>query len=523
MIFSRENLRLTLIFIFIAAILWLVFSPVQLGGVTSYVVITGNSMEPDFKIGDLILTRKNPIYQVDQRVVYDNPKVGHVFHRIIDRDNDLFILKGDNNDWIDSYHPGSSEIIGKFWFSIPGGGSVITKLREPLYFTLFSLIILLILVSILFGKKDFHLFKKKGKYKLKMKKEKLTQSRESRQDLLLFLAVVLVAALVLGFISYSRPLTKMVTEEIPFLHQGEVNYFAPDQSGIYDSSGVHTGDPVFSQLNCILDLEFDYQFTAQNISDLEKEKFSGSYFLYGEVSDLDGWKRSFSLVPETDFIGTKAAAWTLLDLCRVQSLFIEKEQITATDSRHYKLSIYPRVSISGSVNGVSVAEEYRPEVSFQIDKQMMRLQDGFEGLNIDQDGVLLSYREVRNSLQIFGREFAIETARTLSLITLGIAILAAIIPVRSLYLDLHASEQSRIAVQYHPLLLNLEKGSAKTKTSHVIQVSSFQDLVKIAERYGSMILHESRGKTHHYSIQDDGTLYRYTMVVSTPPEEKSKS
>ena len=517
--FSRDNTKLALIFIFIVVMIWLIFSPVQLGGLTSYVVINGNSMEPDFMVGDLIVARKSPSYKINQPVVYDNPKVGFVFHRIIDQEGSQYILAGDNNDWIDSYHPESSEIIGKLWFSISGGGTVITKLREPLYFALFSLIILVILVSILFGKKDLQLFTKKGKYKFKMKKEKFTLSRESRQDLLLFLAVVGIAALVLGFISHTRPLTRLVTDELPFLHQGDLKYYAPDQSGIYDSSGIQTGDPVYSQLNCILDLEFNYQFSAPNMTDVESDAFSGSYLIYAEVSDLDGWKRSFSLVPETDFSGSKAETWMLLDICRVQSLFIEKEQKTATDSRQYNLSIFPRVSVSGSVSDIPIAEVYRPEISFQVDKQKMRLMDGVEGLKLDQDGSLLKPREVRNYLHIFGQAFSIGAARKVSLIMLGIAILGAIIPIRSLFLDLRASDQSRIQVQYHSLLLNVEKGSAKTKTSHVVQVSSFQDLVRMSESYGTMILHESRGKTHHYSIQDEGTLYRYSMVEPKPPEE----
>ena len=122
---SRQNRNQILIFVFVVIILWFVFGPVQLGGQTAYVILTGNIMEPDFEIGDLVVTRKSPSYEIDQRVVYDNPRVGFVFHRIIGRIQGEYVLKGDSNDWIDSYQPTESEIIGSLWFYVPGGGKII--------------------------------------------------------------------------------------------------------------------------------------------------------------------------------------------------------------------------------------------------------------------------------------------------------------------------------------------------------------------------------------------------------------
>lgn len=91
---SWEKTKSILIFLFIAVILWIAFGPVQLGGQTAYVILNGNSMAPDFKIGDLVVARKSLFYEVNQRVVYDNPKIGYVFHRIIDWENNEYIFKG---------------------------------------------------------------------------------------------------------------------------------------------------------------------------------------------------------------------------------------------------------------------------------------------------------------------------------------------------------------------------------------------------------------------------------------------
>ena len=146
-VLSRDN-RLNLLSVLI--IFWFVFAPIQIGGQVGYVIINGNSMEPEFQIGDLVITRAQTAFEPEDRVVYEHPRVGFVFHRIVGQEGETFTLKGDNNNWMDSYHPIHEEIIGRYWFVIRGGGNVIIKLREPAYFVSFALIIGLLLASIFF-------------------------------------------------------------------------------------------------------------------------------------------------------------------------------------------------------------------------------------------------------------------------------------------------------------------------------------------------------------------------------------
>ena len=516
---SRQDRNQILIFIFVAIILWMVFGPVQLGGQTAYVILTGNSMAPDFTIGDLVIARKSPAYKIDQRVVYENPRVGFVFHRIIDKDLEGFVLKGDNNDWIDSYHPTEKEVIGKFWFCIPGGGNVILKLREPVVFSFFALIILIIIASIFIFRKELPAVKRKTKNKITMDIKDFSLSRETRGDLLLLFAVTAAAALVLGGVSFTRPLTKMITEEVPYQHQGEFNYTAPDQVGIYDSRGIKTGDPIFTRLNCILDLEFSYHLSIPRMTESEEKNLEGSYQVYAVVQDIDGWNRSFSLIPETKFTGSSFETWTLLDICQVQSLFLDKEEQTAIGNRKYNLAIYPRVSISGLVQDIPIQDKYTPEISFQIDTEMMRLLDGTEGLELDQEESYFLSHEVNNTLSVFGMALGVKTARTIASIVFGIAILGAIYPAWSMISEVQKSNGARIRLQYDSLIVDVDKGSLKTKGTQVVQVESLNDLVKMAERYGAVILHEFDGKLHRYSVQDEGTLFQCSLEEIQPQED----
>ena len=162
---NGQNLRTLLYLLLICVLLWVGLGPTQLGGAVSYVVINGNSMEPDFHMGDLVITRRSVESNLDQRVVYIHPQIGYVFHRIVDENASGFILKGDNNDWLDTYQPGTSDILGEYWFDIPGAGNIIVSLRQPSFFVLFVLLILLILASIFLLPENILRKRKKGKRK----------------------------------------------------------------------------------------------------------------------------------------------------------------------------------------------------------------------------------------------------------------------------------------------------------------------------------------------------------------------
>lgn len=134
---NRSSTLVTLLFLFFSFIFLIAFAPTQLGGSVTYVIINGNSMEPDFHLGDLILVRTEPVYRAGDAVTYQNAEMGSfVFHRIIGAELDRFILKGDNNSWLDSYQPVRDEIVGKLWVHIPKLGKAVEWLRAPLQMSL---------------------------------------------------------------------------------------------------------------------------------------------------------------------------------------------------------------------------------------------------------------------------------------------------------------------------------------------------------------------------------------------------
>ena len=69
-------------------------------------------------------------------------------------------------------------------------------------------------------------------------------------------------------------------------------------------------------------------------------------------------------------------------------------------------------------------------------------------------------------------------------------------------------EPSRIKARYGPLLVAL-RGIDVGDDGRLIELESIEDLAKVAEREGRMILHRECGSVHQYFVQDVDVTYRY--------------
>ncbi|MBI3739873.1 MAG: signal peptidase I, partial [Chloroflexi bacterium] len=136
---------------------WTLLAPISLGGQAAYVIIDGSSMEPRFHLGDLVVVRQAQTYGVGDIVAYNNLELRrYVFHRIIAVKGDHFLLRGDNNQWDDSYQPVQSDLIGKFWFQFPGLGKWARWARTPSNMGLMAGIVGgLIALSLLIRKRNY--------------------------------------------------------------------------------------------------------------------------------------------------------------------------------------------------------------------------------------------------------------------------------------------------------------------------------------------------------------------------------
>ena len=491
--------------------LWMLFAPVQFGGQTTYVVVNGNSMEPKFHKGDLALVRQSSRYNVGEIVVYRHPTIGPIIHRIIGRDGDHYIFKGDNNNFIDSYQPTQAELIGAFWFHIPAIGQPFTKLHNRLVIAgLVAFSGFIVLLPFATGASKSKQRRKKRSQGERREPAMNIQS-ENGQTLLTLLVVVALASLLLGGLALSRPIDRTVSQTAAYQQSGTFSYSAAAPSGVYDANAVATGDPIFTEITNNVDFRFEYHLTS-----LAATNVSGTAGLQAVVGDSSGWKRSIVLLPPSSFKGNAFIALGTLDLSQVRDIINQFQTTTGVASSNYAVSIVPMVQVNGSVAGVKLADTFSPALQFHLDQNELQLVSSSSStstgdaspLNPSQSGQVKFAQTEPNALSLLKFQLSVSNARIGSLLGLILSF-CGLVWVGLLALgSARADEPARIQTRYGAQLIAVDDADFE-HTGRVIDVVKFDDLLRLALRDDRMIMHQSYDSSERYYVHDGAITYRY--------------
>lgn len=495
---------LGLLFVLVA---WVIFLPTQFGGNLTYIVITGSSMEPLFHEGDFVIADVQAEYKVGDIVIYFHPDVGRVIHRIIDRDGDHFILKGDNNGWIDGYYPSREEIIGKYRYSIPKIGKYFLKLRQPWLFSLFSgLSVFIIGVSMVNPPQTT----KKGKTGhsdfLHFFGVKLSQWKEGYW---FPVYIIGLGCLILGIFAFTRPLQKTVTDEITYTQKGQFAYSATAADDIYDQNTVQSGDPVFTALTCEVHLSFDYQVSAAGDT-----TGSGTYQLSTLIKSTNGWKRTISQVPQTQFEGSSFQVDQSIDLCEIQKFVSFVRETTGVDGQQFLLEVTPEVQYSGLVSGNPFQTKFNPVLSFRLDEQQVYLNNlsGFEEenpLSPVQEGIIPVEKTSPMTMNILGLNLPVSAARVISVIGILISVIGLIIPAISFKHVQKRDGRLSDRLEFGQMLVEVDQSPVGIN-DRMIEVSSLEDLLLLAEKNASVVMACRNPETTDYFVQVERRFFHFT-------------
>lgn len=489
--------------LFLAVLAWFYLAPIPFGGRAAYVIVTGNSMEPRFHRGDLVVLQQAAGYAVGDIAVYRHPQVGPIIHRIVDRDGPRFVFKGDNNDWLDSYRPEAAELTGKFWLHLPAAGRVVEQLRAPWALALLAAVTGVVGLTVVAGSRA-------GK-----PKRQLTETGQSpmshslyasRTDLFSVLIAAGLASLVLAVVAFTRPVLQTTSENIPYQQAGVFRYETDAPPGIYESDRVRTGEPVFRQLITRVDLRFDYEFSAEAPAGL-----SGTYRLLAQLGHDNGWKRTLELQPETKFEGPAFTIHSRLDLAELQALIDSLEQQTGLYNQPYTLQIQPRVTLTGSLAGLPIQEKFSPALVFALDPLQMRVaaeRGSGDPFFPSQSGLLQQPVTAPNTITLLGFQLNVLAGRRLALAGLVLSLGGCAALGWTVLQAGRADEPARIQLKYGPLLVAVHDSSPRPQAG-AIEVATIADLAKIAEREGRMILYQDNGHTCHYRVQSGEVSYNY--------------
>ena len=483
--------------------IWISFAPVKMGGQASYVIVKGISMEPGFHGGDLVIIHQANAYQVGDIITYHDAKMeAFVIHRIIDTIQDRFIIKGDNNTWIDDYEPTSDEILGKLWIHLPKMGLPLEWLRSPIKLALAAgLLGGLYLVNL-----NMKQINKKDRKKIKTSWDFVGVFNLS----LYAFGILALISLVLSVFAFSRPVMR-AAEDIKYTQAGVFSYTAAGASEIYDTGSVQSGEPVFTNLTCTLNLKFLYILQGQQ--DEQLENITGVQRFYATVLDQQsGWQRTIPLTSDTTFTGIPYTSSTTIDLCEVQDLVSLMENQTGVHSSTYTLDIVSRVSASGRISGQDFTDLFEPKLTFKFNSLHFYFQsDALEADPIQtiQPGSISNPDMTENTLKLLGLNPTVRGIRVVSVFGLLIS-LGGLLALGIYFIYISSrSQDATIRIKYGSILMDIYDEGLKT-WSPVIEMGSIDDLAKVAEHQNSMIMHLlPTDNGHHYLVQIEGTTYHY--------------
>jgi signal peptidase I len=143
--FARTNKAAGIAILILVCLFWMQYlRPQSLGGNAGYVLVSGQSMEPRYHTGDLVLVEKQHAYHAGQLIAYRVPKGdpmagAQVIHRIVGGDaKHGFIVRGDNRTAPDLWRPKPQDIVGSKALRFPGAIVVLQYVRAPLFLALLA-------------------------------------------------------------------------------------------------------------------------------------------------------------------------------------------------------------------------------------------------------------------------------------------------------------------------------------------------------------------------------------------------
>ncbi len=486
---------------------WLFLGPTQVGGTTSYAVIFGNSMEPMLHRGDLAVIREQSAYRPSDVVLYESPQLASkVLHRIVRVEDGRFVLKGDNNDFLDSERPTEDQIVGRLWLSVPAVGHVSEWLREPTHSALLVGLATLLALGGGVGVGAARRRRRGAPARVEAPRESRASGVGDPQPLLVGLGVALAAFGLFALLAFTRPTTAVETIPDAYAHQGRFAYEGVvRRSEVYPDGRVSTGEPVFLRLVPRLRVSFDYQFESR----LPAEA-AGNVSLAARVSDGRGWERTLVLARARPLAGGSASTSGTLDLRRIQAIIDRLRDLTGSAQSVYTVAVVPRVTVKGSVGGEPLDAVFAPALAFELGD--LRLQPKLDGSG---EGVgPFARREpgpgtqaTANRVELGALSLPVATARRLSLIGLIASTLLGLLGLALLSQRFRGEEQARIAARYGHLLLPVV--TRPQEWSRVTELADIESLVRLAQHHDRMILHVVDGDEHAYVVEEAGSVYRY--------------
>ena len=493
--------------------LWFFFAPTELGGRVDYAVIYGTSMEPTLHRGDLAVLHERSAYSVGDVVGYHNGDLHRVvLHRIIGRNGDRFVFKGDNNGFVDSFEATQGRVAGRLWVRVPAVGRIFLWVR-----TTRNAIVVGVLAALLLAGSG--LGAGAGVRRRRHSAHGGGGAREPRIASAAAWPVVTVGAagaLAFGLVAllgFVHSHTRLVSDGNAYLESTSLRYSGAAPAGpVYPAGRVQTGDTVFTKLVHRLTLTGDYRFTSAL-----PHAVHGKATFSARLESQQGFSRMLPLAPPAHFSGDRWRAHGTLDLGQLRAAIDEYEHSTGVLGDSYTIDVVTRIALRGVVGGESVRTTFAPTpVSFSLDTMKLKLllpepADGSgssasDPLHLTAAGAIM--RAAPATIALGPLHLSVATARKAGAAGGLACALVCLIGLVLLTRGRGSDELARIRRRYGSWLIDV---ASPLNAAQVVDLTTIESLGRLAEYYDRAILHHEADGAHTFAIEREGTLYRYRL------------
>lgn len=504
--------------------------PTALGGPATFIMIRGDSMEPTYSHGDLVVLHRASNYQAGDIVAYpmktyfDTGRL--VIHRVIGADANGFITQGDNRETADPWRATDSDIRGTAWVHIPKLGTYMAWLRQPNHLGALAAGILLIGGI---GGVETRRRRRHG-----MKRHLSGSSGQPRgglpsvgvQSTLAGLAVaagvLAVLFLVLGIFAFrSAPHAPSRVSQPTYSETGSFSYeIQMEPSTIYPDGVLRSPEsppdpgaeaaapqPAFANLAREARLTFTYQLEAGAPADL-----SGTIAADLVIHPRGGeWTRTTPVMAPHSFTGTEVTKQLSIDLSAVKALIAQVEEETGLRGGGYELVVTAKVEGKGTYGGSPIETSFESPFTLTYDGALITLP---AELTTKLQSSTTETVAVSRKLSLGVWSPSVSLARGLALTGFSTAFGAALVLGGYLAFLLWNDEQARIRARYGSQMVDVQ-ATEGDRREDAIGVASIRDLSRLAERFGSVILHQPLADGHRYFVRDGDDTYEYVIAAAS--------
>ncbi|WP_433828352.1 signal peptidase I [Actinoplanes sp. CA-015351] len=485
-----------------------------------YVVTYGVSMNPVYYAGDLVVIAKFDSYEIGDITAYhgaDGRK--KVLHRIIGGDAESgFVLKGDNNESIDTDTPTADEVLGRAVLHVPKVGTWLRLLVSPTSLGMLGFLFVGSRAAKIRNRRDIPRGRQKkrvikgmsgqgGSWAAALTVAKAVRRLHPALRAVAVLSIVLtVCALAIGVLGWMKPATQTTSgssaenEKMTFSYSAEV-----PRSAAYDGTTAYSPDPIYRKLVRFVVLRLEY---------LGKP---GEVDVFARLSSESGWHSTMQLAQAKEFSSERFTGTVSLDLNGMEDRAEEASEAIGAEIGATTVAITARVKHSDG-------STFEPQLSFALNAVQFSLTGGASSLVIDGSSVASSGAIYPRQISAFGRDLLTAAqARKYAVFLLLAALLCAGVVATIAFRQVPLRSREQIERRYPHLLVPVEPMPSPPGKPVVI-VDKFPALVKLAEKYGQMILTWTRPDgAEDFVVRDDGVTYRYRIeppAVPSEPESK---